>query len=44
MAVAQFDWTDNLVRKFDRAEQVQAGEGRQPQWSARQHHDWQRES
>ena len=42
MAVAQFDWNDTLLWKFDRAEQVQSGPG-PAQWSARQHHDWQRE-
>ena len=42
MSVAEFDWNDNLVWKFDRAEQVQNREGASV-WSARQHHDWQRE-
>jgi hypothetical protein len=42
MAVAQFDWADNQVWRFDRAEQVPGRDGT-PTWSARQHHDWQRE-
>lgn len=42
LALAQFDWQDTLVWQFDRAEQVTLRDG-QTRWSARQHHDWQRE-
>jgi hypothetical protein len=42
LAVAQFDWQDTPIWQFDRAEQVTTRDGR-TQWSARQHHDWQRE-
>ena len=40
MAVALFDWSDKQLWKFDHAEQVQGAAGA-PQWTARQHHDWQ---
>jgi hypothetical protein len=42
LGVAQFDWDDKLVWQFDHAEQVTMRDG-QTRWSARQHHDWQRE-
>ncbi|HLF10834.1 MAG TPA: aryl-sulfate sulfotransferase [Gammaproteobacteria bacterium] len=41
VAVAQYDWANELVRKFDRAEQVTTRAG-ETIWAARQHHDWQR--
>ncbi|HVZ22646.1 MAG TPA: aryl-sulfate sulfotransferase [Vicinamibacterales bacterium] len=41
LAIARFDWTDTLLWKFDHADQIQTAAGA-PQWSARQHHDWQR--
>jgi len=41
IAVAQFDWDDELVWRFDRAEQVTTQSG-ETIWAARQHHDWQR--
>ena len=42
LGVAQFDWDDKVVWQFDRAEQVKMRDG-ETRWSARQHHDWQRE-
>lgn len=36
------DWDGNVVWSFDRTERV-AGAGGRMTWSARQHHDWQRE-
>ena len=41
IALAQYDWHDDLVWQFDRAEQVTTRDG-DTIWSARQHHDWQR--
>jgi hypothetical protein len=41
IALSQYDWENNLVWQFDRAEQVTTREG-QMIWAARQHHDWQR--
>ena len=38
----QVDWDGNIVWKFDRTELV-ADPGKEPQWQARQHHDFQRE-
>jgi hypothetical protein len=43
MALAQFDWADKPVWRFDRSEQVADRDGKMV-WTARQHHDWQRES
>jgi hypothetical protein len=42
LGVAQFDWDDKVVWQFDHAEQVKMRDG-ETRWSARQHHDWQRE-
>ena len=39
---AQLDWDGNVVWKYDGTEQVQLENG-ETVWSARQHHDWQRE-
>src|SRR5690606_3618094 len=41
LAVAQYDWANELVWQFDRAERVTTRDGAAV-WSARQHHDWQR--
>jgi hypothetical protein len=41
IALAQYDWENNLVWQFDHAEQVMTRDG-QMIWAARQHHDWQR--
>jgi hypothetical protein len=41
-AVIQLDWDGNVVWKFDHAERIDSGDGSR-MWSARQHHDWQRE-
>lgn len=41
-ALIQLDFDGNEVWRFDRTEQVEGGDGRRF-WSARQHHDWQRE-
>jgi hypothetical protein len=41
IALAQYDWGDELVWRFDRAAQVETRDG-ETIWSARQHHDWQR--
>lgn len=41
IAIGQYDWENNLVWQFDRAEQVMT-RGGQTIWAARQHHDWQR--
>jgi Arylsulfotransferase (ASST) len=40
VAIAQYDWDDNLVWQFDRSEQIER-DGKAV-WAARQHHDWQR--
>jgi hypothetical protein len=40
VALGQYDWENDLVWQFDRAEQV-TRDG-QTIWAARQHHDWQR--
>ncbi|MDO4280408.1 MAG: aryl-sulfate sulfotransferase [Peptococcaceae bacterium] len=39
--VVQVDWDGNVVWKFDHKELVE-DEGHDPQWMARQHHDYQR--
>jgi outer membrane protein assembly factor BamB len=41
IAVAQYDWANERVWQFDRAEQVTTRSG-ETVWAARQHHDWQR--
>jgi hypothetical protein len=41
-AVGLFDWGGTQVWRFDRAEEI-AGANGQMEWSARQHHDWQRD-
>ena len=41
-AVALFEWSGTERWKFTRGEQV-AGENGEMEWSARQHHDWQRD-
>jgi len=38
----QFDWDGNVVWKFSQADPVENADG-ELFWSARQHHDWQRE-
>ena len=38
----QVDFDGNVVWSFDRSEQIETAEG-ESFWSARQHHDWQRE-
>lgn len=52
IALRQFDWEDNEVWRYDRAEQVRTEEienedgeteGGEMVWAARQHHDWQRQ-
>ena len=40
--VVQVDWDGNVVWKFDKHEFIE-DVGEQPQWMARQHHDFQRE-
>jgi len=40
--LAQFDWDGNEIWRFERLEQVRMQDG-ETVWSARQHHDWQRE-
>lgn len=40
--LVQVDWNGNIVWKFDHKEFI-ADEGEEPQWMARQHHDYQRE-
>lgn len=40
--LAQVDWEGNVIWKFDRKEYVE-DPGNEPQWMARQHHDYQRE-
>ncbi len=40
--LVQVDWEGKVVWKFDRKELI-ADEGHEPQWMARQHHDYQRE-
>jgi|WetSurMetagenome_2_1015567.scaffolds.fasta_scaffold34645_2 hypothetical protein len=40
--LVQVDWNDNIVWKFDRAEEIKDPD-KLPYWSARQHHDFQRE-
>ena len=39
---AQLDWDGNVVWQYDGTEQVEMANG-ETVWSARQHHDWQRE-
>jgi hypothetical protein len=41
-ALLQLDWDGNVVWQFDRLAQLRAADGA-TFWSARQHHDWQRE-
>lgn len=41
-ALIQFDFHGNEVWRFDRTEEVEGADGARF-WSARQHHDWQRE-
>ncbi|MBP1624284.1 MAG: hypothetical protein H6Q07_2304 [Acidobacteria bacterium] len=41
-ALVQADWNGNVVWKFDRAEEIKDPD-KTPYWSARQHHDYQRE-
>lgn len=41
-ALVQADWNGNIVWKFDRWEEIR-DPGKPPFWSARQHHDYQRE-
>ena len=52
IAVREFDWEDNEVWRYDRAEHVitettedenGAEQGGEMVWAARQHHDWQRQ-
>jgi hypothetical protein len=43
LSVALFDWNDKRLWAFDHGEQVTIKEG-QPEWAARQHHDWQIDS
>jgi hypothetical protein len=40
--LVEADWDGNIVWKFDRTESVK-DEGAEPEWQARQHHDYQRE-
>ena len=40
--LVQVDWDGNIVWKFDKAEYIE-DPGEEPQWMARQHHDYQRE-
>jgi len=40
--LVQVDWEGNIVWKFDRYEYIE-DPGEEPQWMARQHHDYQRE-
>ena len=40
--VAQIDWDGNVVWKFNKKELIE-DEGHEPEWMARQHHDYQRE-
>lgn len=40
--LAQVDWDGNVVWKFNKKELIE-DEGHEPEWMARQHHDYQRE-
>lgn len=40
--VVQIDWDGNVVWKYNKKELIE-DEGHEPQWMARQHHDYQRE-
>ena len=40
--LVQVHWDGNIVWKFDKAEYIE-DPGEEPQWMARQHHDYQRE-
>ncbi len=40
--LTQLDWDGNVVWKFDHKDYIE-DEGHEPQWMARQHHDYQRE-
>ena len=42
LELVQRDFEGNLIWRFDRAEQITTSDGKTI-WSARQHHDWQRE-
>jgi outer membrane protein assembly factor BamB len=42
LAVGQFDWNDAPLWRFDRVEEITRPDGTKV-WSARQHHDWQRD-
>jgi hypothetical protein len=42
LELIQRDFEGNVVWRFDRSEQIQLNDGKTI-WSARQHHDWQRE-
>jgi hypothetical protein len=41
-ALVEADWDGNVIWKFDRAEEIKDPD-KDPYWSARQHHDYQRE-
>jgi hypothetical protein len=41
-ALVEADWNENIIWKFDRAEEIKDPD-KTPYWSARQHHDFQRE-
>ena len=41
-ALVQADWNDRIVWKFDRSQEIKDPD-KAPYWSARQHHDYQRE-
>src|SRR5262245_63794598 len=42
LELVQRDFEGNLIWRFDRGEQITTNDGKTV-WSARQHHDWQRE-
>jgi Arylsulfotransferase (ASST) len=42
LEIVQRDFEGNLIWRFDRTEQITTSDGKSI-WSARQHHDWQRE-
>src|SRR5262245_61223951 len=42
LELAQRDFEGNLIWRFDRGEQITTNDGKSV-WSARQHHDWQRD-
>ncbi len=41
-ALVEADWNENIIWKFDRGEEIKDPD-KAPYWSARQHHDFQRE-